>query len=302
MKFLKTAFFLLIICNGARLQAQSDHIQLGSRQYDILDRLEIKLRTDSVLNFSAVKPFQRKSITQRLQYIKQLEADGKITLSKVDKYNIDLLLLDNFDQNPNLGDTTLKLKSLFSKTIKTNPIYIGVKRGDFSFYITPAFINNPIGKDNNLTSGLFNSSRGFYARGQLTKGIGYYIFYTTNQERDPLYVQQFVATRSAVPGNGYFKNYKNDGYDYFDARGGINFKIAKGIDGEFAYDKVFVGNGFRSLIISDFSSNFLYLKVNTRLWKFNYYNLFGQMVLQYWQYFLKKILLFLSFEPCALQE
>ena len=280
MKFVRSIIFLLTITGTTTLTAQSDHIQLGSRQYDVLDRLEIKLRTDSVLNFSATKPFERKSITERLQYIKQLELDGKISLSKVDKYNINLLLLDNFDQRADLGDTTLAFKSIFAKTIKTKPLYLGVKRGDFSFYLTPAF-NNQIGKDNGLSGNLFNTNRGFYVRGQLTKGIGYYTYYTTNQERDPLYAQQYVTSHSAVPGNGYFKSYLNNGYDYFDARGGVNFKIAKGINGEFAYDKVFIGNGFRSLILSDFSNNFLFFKINTRLWKFNYYNLFGQMVSTY---------------------
>ena len=56
------------------------------------------------------------------------------------------------------------------------------------------------------------------------------------------------------------------------------FNAAKGIDVQFAFDKVFIGNGYRSLILSDFSNNFLFLKVNARFWKFNYYNLFAQMV------------------------
>jgi hypothetical protein len=47
---------------------------------------------------------------------------------------------------------------------------------------------------------------------------------------------------------------------------------------QFAFDKVFIGNGYRSLILSDFSNNYLFLKVNARFWKFNYYNLFAQMV------------------------
>lgn len=277
MKFLRSIVFLLMVAIAVNLQAQSDHIQLGSRQYDILDRLELKLRTDSVLNFSAVKPFQRKSITQRLEYVQQLVVQGKLSLNKVDKYNLNLLLLDNFDQRTGLGDTTLGFNSIFSK-IKTKPIYVGVKRGDFSVYATPVF-NLQRGKDNQLSNQLFNNSRGFYLRGQVTKNIGYYIYYTTNQERDPLYSQQYEQAHQALPGEGFYRTgYQVNGYDYFDSRGGINFKIAKGIDGQFAYDKVFIGNGIRSLIISDFSNNFLFFKISTRIWKFNYYNLFTQMV------------------------
>ena len=276
MKYLQI-LILTTFCYSA-LFAQSDNIQMGSRQYGILDRLELKLKTDSVLNFSAVKPYNRQTITQRLEYIQQQANAGNIQLSKVDKYNLNLLLLDNFDQRTALGDTTLTIKDFYSKKAYTHPGYIGVKRGDFAFYITPAF-NLQTGKDNLLSSKLFNSSRGFYARGQLTKNIGFYTYYTTNQERDPLYAQQYEQAHSALPGTGFYRTgYQGDGYDYFDARGGVNFKIAKGITGEFAYDKVFIGNGIRSLIISDFSNSFLFFKINTRIWKFNYYNLFTQLV------------------------
>jgi hypothetical protein len=279
-QFLASACLIMFCALSAK--AQSDNVQLGSRQYGILDRLEIQMQTDSVLNFSAVKPYNRQTITQRLEYIKQLADQGKISLSKVDQYNLNLLLLDNFDQRSNLQDTTLNFKTFFSAKGKTNPAYLGVKRGDFSLFITPVF-NIQTGKDNNLNKSLVNGSRGFYTRGQLTKNIGYYTYFTTNQERDPLYVQQYEQAHNALPGAGFYRlgfsaGTNNGGYDYYDARGGINFKIAKGIQGEFAYDKVFIGNGVRSLILSDFSNNFLFFKINTRIWKFNYYNLFAQLV------------------------
>jgi hypothetical protein len=123
--------------------------------------------------------------------------------------------------------------------------------------------------------------RGFYLRGTLPKGIGYYSYFTTNQERDPLYVQQYAQKYQAVPGAGYYKNYQTDGFDYFDARGDIMFKAGKSIDFQFAYDKVFIGNGIRSLILSDGSNDMLFLKTNTRFWKFQYYNLFAQLVSSY---------------------
>lgn len=272
----------MMLLSATATIAQSDNIQLGSRQYSFLDRLEVKLKTDSVFNFSAVKPYNRQTITQRLEYIKQLSDEGKINLSKVDKYNLNLLLLDNFDQRSNLQDTTLNFKTFFSAKAKTNPGYLGVKREDFSFFVTPV-LNIQFGKDNNVKKELFNGSRGFYARGKLTKNIGYYTYYATNQERDPLYAQQYEQNRNGLPGAGFYRvgltaGSQDDTYDYFDARGGINFKIAKGIQGEFAYDKVFIGNGVRSLIISDFSNSFLFFKINTRIWKLNYYNLFAQQV------------------------
>lgn len=66
MKCLRYVTLLLLLISFGTVFAQSDYVELGSRQYDLLTRLELKLRTDSVLNFSAVKPFERKTITDRL--------------------------------------------------------------------------------------------------------------------------------------------------------------------------------------------------------------------------------------------
>jgi hypothetical protein len=45
----------------------------------------------------------------------------------------------------------------------------------------------------------------------------------------------------------------------------------------FGYDRNFIGNGHRSLFLSDFGNSNLFLKLNTRIWKFNYQNLFMEL-------------------------
>ena len=65
--------------------------------------------------------------------------------------------------------------------------------------------------------------------------------------------------------------------DYFEARGYFTFNAAKFIDISFGYDKQFIGNGQRSLFLSDFGSNMLFLKLNTRIWQLNYQNLFLEL-------------------------
>ncbi|MFP5041764.1 hypothetical protein [Parasediminibacterium sp. JCM 36343] len=267
--------FLLLATVGF---SQSDYIMLGSRQYDIIDRLQIELRTDSILNFSDVRPYSRKVITERFEYINQLAAEGKITISKADKYNIDLLLKDNFEYTKgfDLKDSILSLQDVFSKPVLTHPPYIGAKKGDFSFYAT-WYIDYTRGKDNTSSNSLINNLRGIAIRGNINKNIGYYSYISEHQETDPTYVNQYVQKFAAVPGEGFFNPFKENGYDLLNARGGIMFKATKGIDMQFAYDKIFIGDGFRSLIMSDFSNSQLFLKINTRLWKFNYHILYSQL-------------------------
>ena len=42
--------------------SQTTYIPLGSEEYRLLDRMEIKLGKDSILNFSKTKPFSREAI------------------------------------------------------------------------------------------------------------------------------------------------------------------------------------------------------------------------------------------------
>ncbi len=62
--------------------------------------------------------------------------------------------------------------------------------------------------------------------------------------------------------------------------GQSTFTAAKYLDFQFGYDKNFIGNGYRSLFLSDFGNSYLFLKINTRIWKFNYMNLFTELVPQ----------------------
>ena len=111
--------------------------------------------------------------------------------------------------------------------------------------------------------------------------IGFSTTLTDNQERGPQFFQSRVNQFNAVPGVGFYKPFKQSGFDYFDARGYITFNAAKYIDFQFGYDKNFIGNGYRSLFLSDWGNSYLFLKLNTRIWKFNYENLFMELMPQF---------------------
>ncbi len=275
----KIAFLAILFSIGIDSFGQSGFVMLGSKEYNVIDRLQIKLGKDSLFNFSDIKPYSRKQVTEQLEHVNQLAEEGKISLSKVDKYNIELCLKENFEYRKGYDskDSTLNFSDVFTKNSLTHPAYIGVKRDDFSVYTT-LHIDYTKGNDNNLTHRLYNNNRTISIRGFLNKNIGYYSYLFEHQEADPLYVNQFVRQYGAVPGEGFYNIFKQTGYDVFNARGGIMFKASKGIDVQFAYDKVFIGDGFRSLILSDFSNNFLFLKLNTRLWRFNYHQIYAELV------------------------
>ena len=86
-----------------------------------------------------------------------------------------------------------------------------------------------------------------------------------------------------MPGQGFFKSYSSElfniktGHDYLNAQGYLGFNISRHVGMQFGYGRNFIGNGYRSMLLSDFSNNYLYLKLNWKVWRLHFQNLFTEM-------------------------
>jgi hypothetical protein len=272
-------FFFSVTSNS-----QTTYLPRDAEENILIERMEIKIQTDSVLNFSKARPFSRKTIVPAIQYAEHKsywtpEISGErfrnAKWSNVDEYNYRRFLINNLEWVT--GDSSFKSKKPWGKTFYQTPgTLYEVHSKDFDLAINPV-LQFQLSKENNNDETLFLNSRGVRVRGKIANKIGFDSYLTDNQERDPLYVQQWENKYKSVPGEGYYKYFKTTGYDYFDARGYFTFGVTKYIDVTFGYDKNFIGNGYRSLFLSDFSNNILFLKLNTRIWKINYQNLFMEL-------------------------
>ncbi len=260
--------FLLIPFIGF---SQTTYIPFGTKENSLIERLEIKAGTDSVLNFSKTKPYSRNQMIPRIGRM-----DSSL-FTKVDEYNLRLAMMSNLEWATGQRNEYASKKPIWKSFYETPANLYEVNKENFFLAINPV-IQYTVSKESDNDQHLFLNTRGVTLRGRIADKIGFAASITDNQERDPLYVQQFIKERMAVPGAGFYKDFKDvGGVDYFDARGYITTHVAKIIDIAFGYDKNFIGNGHRSLFLSDFSSNMLFLKLNTRIWKFNYQNLFMEL-------------------------
>lgn len=296
MQIKQTLVRLLLIFFPSLVAAQTTYLPQGAEDNVLLERMEIKAQKDSVLNFSKDRPFSRKQFFMKVlnvyylakdpqnrrgdaDYLKDTVLANTMGLSKVDMYNLKRFLLNNqeyfrfFNNDPGEFKSRKSLGKNFYKT-PANLYEVHIK--DFDLAVNPV-LQFQLSKETNNAEKLFLNSRGVRIRGRIANKIGFDSYLTDNQERDPLYVQQWVNTYKAVPGEGFYKSFKTTGYDYFDAKGYFTFGVTKYIDVAFGYDKNFIGNGYRSLFLSDFSNNILFLKLNTRIWRFNYQNLFMEL-------------------------
>ena len=274
MQIIKSLFKISFFIFPASAFAQSTYLNQGAKEYHFLERLEIKQQRNELLNFSSLKPFNRKYI------VAQAELADSVVRSEADRYNLQSLLMANSEWVKG-GQESFQSKKPFLQTFyKTKANFFEVNQKDFILVINPMLNLHGGAESNDGSNKQFINSRGVTVRGLIAGKLGFSTTLIENQERGPKYFQEMVRTYDAVPGVGFYKPFKNNPavYDYFDARGSLTFNAAKFIDFQFGYDKNFIGNGYRSLFLSDWGNSYLFAKINTRIWKFNYQNLFMELM------------------------
>ena len=175
-------------------------------------------------------------------------------------------------------------KPIWGVFYKTPANWLEVNKPDFHLRINP-LINFSVAAAGGTgdTKPLFYNQRGIEIRGGIDDRIFFYSQITDTQGRFPEYVREYVNKNKALPGNGLYKGYNSQvfnsagSYDILNGQAYVGFNLTRHVGMQFGHGRHFIGNGFRSLLLSDFSHNYLYLKVNWRVWKFHYQNLFTEL-------------------------
>lgn len=158
-----------------------------------------------------------------------------------------------------------------------------VNTPDFLLRVNP-LLNLHLGNQQNDDSPYYINQRGFELRGTLDDRIHFFTRIIENQASFPTYIRNFISEYRALPGNGFFKvpytfdllNIKR-GHDFLNSQAHIAFNATHHFGLQFGYGKHFLGNGYRSMILSDFSNNYLYLQLDWRVWKIHYQNIFAEL-------------------------
>jgi hypothetical protein len=293
MQIIKSFIKILVFILPISAFAQSTYLNQGSKDYHFIDRLEIKQQTNTHLNFSTLKPFNRKYIVQETEFLDSARMGYKdsagvdkyktwtdLDLTPVDEYNMRSLLMNNSEWVTVPREDFLSKKPILKGLYKTKANMLEVNTKDFFLAVNPILqIHQAI--EPGYDQGIFLNSRGVSVRGLIAKKIGFSSWFTDNQERGPQFFSAQVNGSRAVPGVGFYKPFKKTGFDYFDARGYATFNATKYINFQLGYDKNFIGNGYRSLFLSDWGNSYLFAKINTKIWKLNYQNIFMELMPQF---------------------
>ncbi|WP_445735699.1 gliding motility protein RemB [Mariniflexile sp.] len=150
---------------------------------------------------------------------------------------------------------------------------------DYWFTIDP-ILDLEVGKDTDADfNSTYNNTRGVLVQGGLGKKFNFYSAVFESQGRFADYVNQYAESLKAfgpdpaiIPGRGIAKRFKTDSYDYPVAEAYLSYAPAKFLNIQFGHGKNFIGDGYRSLLLSDVASPHPFLKLNTTFWKIKYTN------------------------------
>ena len=264
---LLVVFFIPVLA-----QAQSTNAPLNKDYYHLLDRLEILNNSLAPAYHSAIKPYTRRSIAEMLDSAN----NNSPTSARAESFNRSYMAQDNWEwAHP---DDSINERALWNTIYKRRSdfLYGRDKKKAISIHANPVMYLS-VGGETADSRYTYINTRGVQIHGMIDEKVGFYTFLGENQIRTPLYVRDWINQYKVVPGEGFRKSFGDQGYDFFTAMGYISFNATKHINFQFGHDRQFWGDGYRSLIWSDFGPPVLFLKINTNVWRLNYTNLFTQV-------------------------
>ncbi len=275
--------------------------------YDLLRRLTLRYGYSGFERPAtdlSLRPTGRGGLVRLAKTYRELHAAG---LSKVDRYRLERFFADNnewlalppfaesADNDPGafwLGDDFALQSAASPLHEKRAPIanlfyptpahFLEVNRPDFYLRLNP-IIDLRYGKQQNDSEDAFFNRRGVKLRAGIDDRIFLNFEILETQVGLPDYVRAYRDRFGSLPGAGFIKAYSLDlvnvrrGADYLNGQGYLSADLTKHVGARLGYGRHFIGDGERSLLLSDFSNNYPYLELNWRIWKFHYRNLFAEL-------------------------
>ena len=157
-----------------------------------------------------------------------------------------------------------------------NQHLIQYQNQDYSIYadFLPDF---QIGRDISGLRTTWLNTRGFQLGGTIGKTFSFYLNGFENQGKFPSYVNNYIIKNQIAPGQGLGK-LSTDVQDWSYVTALLSYTPSKYINLALGYDKNFIGDGYRSVLLSDVSSNYSFFRVRASLGSVQYQTIFAYML------------------------
>lgn len=270
--FIKKAVLPLLLFASFTATAQLSYLPIGSEEQYLIDRMETRSGMLSDQLFLSAQPVSRRDAAT---FLTSGKADGyQMRWSNIDHFNINRALRISSEwTDGSAADYTTQKNGFYS-----NPATL-LQSGNKNFFIAanPILSLQATYVPEGAQHFLFNTSQGAELRGRIRDRVGFYVALTHNYEEPVDFAAKRVSDWEAMPGAGKY-NRSGKGYSYFQPTAYVDIALLQEhINLTLGYDKHFIGDGYRSLFLSNYAANSFFARINTRIWKLNYQNLYMQL-------------------------
>jgi len=190
--------------------------------------------------------------------------------------NVDWLEYKSFlsKQKTQLADSAFGLSAgsptgYFFNQLTTNN-WVQANGAKSVFAIDP-YIEAGIGKSKQESSALYQIAAGLRLQGTINDKASYGLAYVYYNQRFPNYLSSYaMSNQGYLLGMGKGKLQQNGAYGFSQVTGHFTYAPDEHFLISAGFGKNFIGDGYRSLILSDNSSNAPYIRLQARLWKLTY--------------------------------
>jgi len=159
-----------------------------------------------------------------------------------------------------------------------NEHMVTIKGDNYWITLDPG-VDLQAGRDLDNDIDTYNNTRLVYTQGGIGKNFNFFAVIYESQGRFADYFNRFAEARAPdggnpaiIPGRGIAKRFRSDSYDYPLATGHISWSPASWVNIQLGHGKNFIGDGYRSLFLSDNASPYPFVRINTSFWKIKYTN------------------------------
>ncbi|MAZ27394.1 MAG: gliding motility protein RemB [Cytophagaceae bacterium] len=133
--------------------------------------------------------------------------------------------------------------------------------------------------DNEDQDFTYNNTRAIIFQGGIGKKLSFYTTFYESQGTFPGYFNRYARSIRpdggnpvVIPGRGVAEEANAGDFDYPVAEAHLSYTFDEHFNVQFGHGKNFIGDGYRSLLLSDAASPYPFFKLNTTFWKFKYTN------------------------------
>ena len=190
-------------------------------------------------------------------------------------YADDSVLVGHYQSLMKLGVDSLNKRSWVRRKL-TDEHLVNFKGDDYNVYLDflPDF---QIGREFKESKTTWLNTRGFQIGGDIGKQFSFYASAYENQGVFANYVTDFINTNQVVPSEMTGKlDGKTKDWSYASAL--LSFTANKHLNIALGYDKNFIGDGYRSMLLSDVAANYSFLRLRASLGNVQYQTIFAYML------------------------